>query len=95
MVKFETLVSTSSLTCLELDDKGETLLCARPGSHISSLLADGKEFMELQSQIKSLLLDRRTNPAAFSTFTLVFRAPGVVTESPCVNRSPINGGKAI
>jgi hypothetical protein len=93
MVKFELILSGSSLHCLALDPNSAALFKTSPDTHIASLLADEREVFDLETQIKNLVVDSQTNPAAFCTFNLVFRAPGAATESALIDRSPINGGK--
>ncbi|CAB9506203.1 sensor kinase/phosphatase LuxQ [Seminavis robusta] len=97
MVKFELEVSFSSLVCVRAgDEKSAALLGVKPGCHLSSLLVDDQELRELQSHVKQLELDARDDKDAFSTFQLVFRAPGLPvqqtpTSTTSIDRSPIQG----
>ena len=73
-----------------MDETSAQILAAAPGDLVSYLLADEREFDDLKMHMKSLA----KNKYSFCTLDLVFRAPGISsdTEGVKIDRSPIQGG---
>lgn len=90
MTKLELTVSADSFECLSLSDQTAQVLGVQTGVNVASVLANEKEFKQLESAIQKL---QASSPpgggSSFQTLNLVFSAPHAPTVAPVADRSPL------